>query len=157
MTGHSPGHHGIFDYLKVVTTSTGRFFTVNGFRDIKCETIWSLVSRLGGRSISLDFPLMAPPPAISGVVVPGMLSLRHLRLNVHPREFYGEISGLPEFDDQDLSRDVENKQKMIQWMPDEKLPEEQLESWVHYHIHREQFWFAIVEKLMKRLRRTLRR
>ena len=71
-------------------------------------------------------PLMAPPPAISGVVVPGMLSLRHLRLNVHPREFYGEISGLPEFDDQDLSRDVENKQKMIQWMPDEKLPKEQL-------------------------------
>src|SRR3954454_18267324 len=59
MTGRSPGNHGIYDFLRSEVREGGAFFTLNNFRDIQCETIWSIVSRQGGRVLSLGYPLMA--------------------------------------------------------------------------------------------------
>src|ERR671938_285097 len=49
MTGRGPGEHGIFDFLRTEVRRGGAFFTLNNFRDIRCETLWTVVSRHGGR------------------------------------------------------------------------------------------------------------
>lgn len=144
MTGRGPGSHGIFDFLRSELRSGGAYFTLNNFRDIRTETIWTIVSRLGGRVISLNFPLMAPPPAVNGAIVPGLLSFRHLRRNVFPLELYDELKALDGFSSQALSWDFEHEKKALQL-----IPEEELEPWVSFHIEREKQWFSILEHLMR--------
>lgn len=143
MTGRTPGNHGIYDFLRAEIRRSGAFFTLNDFRDVKCETIWSIVSRQGGRVTSLNFPLMAPPPPINGTIIPGLLSWRHLRRNIHPSTIYDRIKALPGFNAQEMSWDFEHERKGTQVLPDEEL-----EDWNRFHIAREQQWFNIVRFLM---------
>jgi predicted AlkP superfamily phosphohydrolase/phosphomutase len=145
MTGVNPGRHGIFDFLRAERRKGGAFFTLNNYNDIRAETIWSIVSRSGGRVVSVNFPLMAPPPAIHGAVVPGMLSWKHLRANVHPAQLYDELKALPEFDAREISWDFEHEKKALQHIPDDEA-----EEWVRWHIRREQHWFKIVQHVMSR-------
>ena len=144
MTGRTPGNHGIYDFLRSEIRPGGAFFTLNDFRNVKVETIWSIVSRQGGRVTSLNFPLMAPPPPINGTLVPGLLSWRHLRRNIHPREMFDRIKGLPGFDAQKISWDFEHERKGTQVLPDEEL-----DDWNRFHIEREQQWFNILRFLMQ--------
>ncbi|MBX7165582.1 MAG: alkaline phosphatase family protein [Pirellulales bacterium] len=144
MTGRSPGHHGIFDFLRSEVRAGGAFFTLNNFRDIHCETIWSIVSRQGGSVTSLNFPLMAPPPKVSGSIVPGLLSWRHLRRNIHPVELYDELKGLPGFNPNEISWDFEHEKKAMQILEDEEL-----EPWTQFHIVRERHWFEITRHIME--------
>lgn len=144
MTGVNPGRHGIFDFLRAERRGGGAFFTLNNFNDIRSETIWSIVSRLGGSVLCVNFPLMAPPPQVRGAVLPGMLSWKHLRLNVHPPGLYDEIRALPGFDPREISWDFENEKKALQHVPDEEL-----EPWVRWHLRREKHWFHIVEHLLE--------
>src|SRR4051812_20961969 len=97
MTGQNPGNHGIFDFLRGEVNGSGAFYTLNDFRDVRSETIWTIVSRLGGRVTALNFPMTAPPPPVAGNIVPGVLSWRHLRRNVYPPELYGALRSLPGF------------------------------------------------------------
>ncbi len=145
MTGRSPGEHGIYDFLRAEIRDDGAFFTLNNFRDVRCETIWSIVSRQGGRITSLNFPLMAPPPPVNGCLVPGLLSWRHLRRNVLPAELYDELKSLPQFKPQELSWDFERERKGTQVLPDDEL-----EDWVRFHIRREQQWYEITRHVMQR-------
>jgi predicted AlkP superfamily phosphohydrolase/phosphomutase len=145
MTGRTPGQHGVFDFVKCVVRGGTAFFTLNNFADIRCETIWAIVSRLRGRVLSLNFPLMAPPPKVAGAIVPGLLSWRHLRRNVFPREVYQELQALPDFDPRELSWDFENEKKALQNMPDEEL-----EPWTRFHITRERRWFQVLNRLWDR-------
>jgi predicted AlkP superfamily phosphohydrolase/phosphomutase len=142
MTGRSPGNHGIYDFLRSEVREGGAFFTLNNFRDIHCETIWSIISRQGGRVLSLGYPLMAPPPPVTGAIVPGLLSWRHLRRNVHPPGLYDELMALPGLSPKELSWDFE-KEKAIRFMP-----EEEFASWVQQHTVRDRHWFAILRHLM---------
>ena len=144
MTGRNPGAHGIFDFLRAEIRPSGAFFTLNNFRDVQCETIWSIVGRAGGRSISLNFPLMAPPPSIPGSsIIPGLLSWRHLRRNIHPPSLYDELKALPGFSAAELSWDFESEKKALQ-----HVPEEELEPWVRFHVAREHHWFTILKHLL---------
>lgn len=142
MTGQNPGNHGIFDFLRGEVGAGGAFFTLNDFRDVQSETIWSIVSRQGGRVTALNFPMTAPPPAVDGNIVPGLLSWRHLRRNVHPPELYDEIKALPGFNAKELSWDFENETAI------QNMAEEELEPWVRFHIIREKQWFTILDHLM---------
>src|SRR4051812_17516050 len=65
MTGHSPGHHGVFDFFRMESRDTWhiRFLTSH---DVQSETIWSVASRNGLQVTSLNFPCMFPAPKISG-------------------------------------------------------------------------------------------
>jgi predicted AlkP superfamily phosphohydrolase/phosphomutase len=143
MTGRNPGSHGIYDFLKGEVRGGNAFFTLNDHRDVRCETIWSLVSRRGGRIISLNYPMMAPPPPVSGAIVPGLLSWRHLRRNVRPPELYDEIRALPGFDAKGLSWDFEMETAI------QNMPEEELGPWVRFHIEREAHWFGILKHAMQ--------
>ena len=143
MTGMNPGTHGVYDFLQARRHSTGAFFTLTNFRDIRSETLWSLVSRQGGRVTCLNFPLMAPPPPVHGAVVPGLLSWRHLRMNVHPPELYHELLGLDGFNPREVNWDFENEKKALQ-----NIPPEELRQWVAFHIVRERHWFNMTRHLM---------
>jgi predicted AlkP superfamily phosphohydrolase/phosphomutase len=143
MTGRNPGSHGIYDFLRGEVGPAGAFFTLNNFRDVRCETLWTLVSRHGGRITALNFPMTAPPPAVNGAIVPGLLSWRHLRRNVYPPELYDDLRTLPGFNPRELSWDFERETAI------QNLPEEELEPWVRFHIARERQWFTILRRRME--------
>jgi predicted AlkP superfamily phosphohydrolase/phosphomutase len=143
MTGRNPGNHGIYDFLRGEVGPGGAFFTLHDFRDVQCETLWTMVSRQGGRVTALNFPMTAPPPAVAGSIVPGLLSWRHLRRNVYPSELYGAIKALPGFNPRELSWDFENETAI------QNMAEEELEPWVRFHIVREKHWFNILRHLME--------
>lgn len=145
MTGRTPGNHGIIDFIWAEQRATDHYFTLYNFRDIQCETIWSMVSRAGGRVCTLNFPIMAPPPPVNGVVVPGLVSWKHLRRNIHPDGLYEELKGLPEFDPRRFAWDFGLEKKAATG-----VPEEDVEEWVAFHRHRERHWFDITSHLLDR-------
>ena len=144
MTGRSPGHHGVFDFIWAEERDDEVFFTLYNFRDIRCETIWSIVSRENGKACTLNFPMMSPPPAISGYVVPGLVSWKHLRRNTYPQQLYDELKALPNFDARILAWDFDLEKKA-----ERGVSPEEYESWVNFHILRERQWFELIRYLMK--------
>jgi predicted AlkP superfamily phosphohydrolase/phosphomutase len=150
MTGRTPGNHGIFDFIWAEERGEQAFFTLNNFRDIQVETIWTLISRLGGSVTALNFPLTAPPPAVSGAIVPGLVSWKHLRRNVYPPELYAALKALPGFDAKGIAWDFDREKRATKIVP----PEER-EEWIRFHIHREQHWFEIFRHLFRNHRTDL--
>ncbi|MDG2332798.1 MAG: alkaline phosphatase family protein [Myxococcota bacterium] len=69
MTGLEPGEHGIFDFSQKVE-GRYRIRFVNA-RDRRGESIFSAVSRAGGRVLVLGLPATYPPEPLSGLLVPG--------------------------------------------------------------------------------------
>jgi predicted AlkP superfamily phosphohydrolase/phosphomutase len=150
MTGRTPGNHGIFDFIWAEERGSQVFFTLNSFHDIRVETIWTLVSRLGGTVTALNFPLTAPPPSVAGAIVPGLVSWKHLRRNVHPPELYAALKGLPGFDPKGIAWDFDREKRATKVVP----PEER-EEWIRFHIQRERHWFEIFRHLYRNHRTDL--
>jgi len=144
ITGRSPGHHGVFDFIWAEERKKDHYFTLYNFRDIRCETLWSIVSRHNGKVCSLNFPMMSPPPAVNGYIVPGLVSWKHLRRNVYPPDLYAQLRELPGFDVKTLAWDFDLEKKA-----ERGVPEEEYESWIEFHIRREQQWFEILRYMMK--------
>ncbi len=144
MTGRTPGNHGVFDFIWAEERKTDHYFTLYNFRDIQCETIWSIVSRQNGKICSLNYPMMSPPPSVSGFIVPGLVSWKHLRLNVHPPELYPKLKELPGFNAKELAWDFEMEKKATK-----EVPHEEYENWIKFHICREKHWFEIMRYIMK--------
>lgn len=145
MTGRSPGHHGVFDFIWAEERGAEHYFTLYNFRDIRSETIWSMVSRQNGRASTLNFPMMSPPPEIAGHVVPGFTSWRHLRRHVHPRSLYDQMKALPGFDAKELAWDFDLEKKA-----ETGVAPEEYEAWVDFHMKREQQWYRVAEHLMRK-------
>ncbi|MDW7772817.1 MAG: alkaline phosphatase family protein [Desulfobulbaceae bacterium] len=143
-TGRTPGNHGVFDFIWAEQRKADHYFTLYNFRDIRCETIWSIVSRSGGTAGSLNFTMMSPPPEISGYVIPGLVSWKHMRRNVFPRNLYEELKALPDFNVKELAWDFDLEKKAEQG-----IPEEEYENWVKFHIRREKQWCDVLLHLMK--------
>jgi predicted AlkP superfamily phosphohydrolase/phosphomutase len=143
ITGRSPGNHGIFDFIWAEQRKADHYFTLYNFRDIRCETLWSMVSRQQGRVGSLNFTMMSPPPQVSGYIVPGLVSWKHMRRNVYPREIYSELQSLPGFNVKELAWDFDLEKKA-----ERGIPEEEYENWIRFHIRRERQWFEILRYLM---------
>lgn len=144
MTGRSPGNHGVFDFIWAEERKTDVYFTLYNFRDIQCETIWSIVSRQKGKICSLNFPMMSPPPAVSGYIVPGLTSWKHLRRNVYPSDLYQELKALPGFNVREFAWDFDMEKKA-----EKGVPHEEYENWVEFHTRRERQWFEAARYLMK--------
>lgn len=145
MTGRTPGNHGIIDFIWAEQRTTDHYFTLYNFRDIQCETIWSMVSRQGGRVCSLNFPIMAPPPAVNGFVVPGLVSWKHLRRSTHPQEIYEELKTIPDFNPREFAWDFALEKEAAKG-----VPAEEFENWVYFHRRREQHWFNITRQIMSK-------
>lgn len=144
MTGRGPGSHGVFDFIWAEERQADHYFTLYNFRDIQCETIWAIVSRQGGKICSLNFPLMAPAPAVNGQIVPGLVNWKHLRRYVYPREIYDKIKELPGFNARELAWDFDLEKEASRGIPPDKY-----EEWVEFHIRRERQWFEIARYLMR--------
>lgn len=144
MTGRSPGNHGVFDFVWAEERKTNHYFTLYNFRDIQCETIWSIISRQKGKICSLNFPFMSPPPSVSGYIVPGLVSWKHLRLNVSPPELYAKLKAIPGFNGKELAWDFDLEDKAAKG-----VPKEEFENWIAFHIRREKQWFNIARHIMQ--------
>lgn len=145
MTGRSPGHHGVFDFIRAEERGEDVFFTLYDSRDCRVETIWSIASRQGKKVAALNFPFTAPPPKdLNGFMVPGFVPWRHLRRNTTPSDLYDRLKAIPEFSAQELAWDFEQEKQAM-----ESLSDHDRENWVRYHLPREKQWFRIAEFLMR--------
>lgn len=120
-TGRTPGHHGIYDFVRFEDMGDDMFFTLYDARDIRTETLWQVAGRNDKSVISLNFPMMAPPMEVNGALVPGFVSWKHLRRNSYPPEVYDRIAALEGFDPKELSWDFERESQIGEAMPDEEL------------------------------------
>lgn len=144
MTGKRPGEHGVFDFFqKEAPDSLYLKFASSG--DVRSSTIWSLASEHGKRIIALNFPLMFPPPAINGSVVPGgWMPWRQLRLGCYPPGLFDRLKLLPSFNARELALDMKLEEKAL-----EGCDAEEYADWIKLHIRREQRWLEILQYLMK--------
>jgi len=145
MTGRSPGHHGVFDFIRTEETGDDVFFTLYDSRDCRVETIWSIVSRQGQKVAALNFPFTAPPPKdLRGFMVPGFVPWRHLRRNCVPKGLYDQLKSIPDFNPKELAWDFEQEKQAL-----DELSDEDRENWVRYHLPREMQWFRIADHLLR--------
>jgi predicted AlkP superfamily phosphohydrolase/phosphomutase len=145
MTGRTPGHHGVYDFIRAEERGDEVFFTLYDSRDCRVETIWSIASRQGKKIAALNFPFTGPPsPELNGYVVPGFIPWRHLRRNTHPQDLYDKLKQIPDFNPQELAWDFEQEKQS-----GNELTDEERENWVKYHLPREQQWFKVAEYLMR--------
>jgi predicted AlkP superfamily phosphohydrolase/phosphomutase len=153
MTGRTPGHHGVFDFLRAEESGTEVYFTLYDSRDVRTEMIWSIASRQQRTVAALNFPITAPPRPSAGSlstnsqwpkIVPGFVPWKHLRRNVAPRELFDQLKGLEGFDPKGLAWDFELESKAM-----DVLDPGELERWVNYHLPREEQWFRIAEKILE--------
>jgi predicted AlkP superfamily phosphohydrolase/phosphomutase len=142
MTGRSPGHHGILDFVKFQEREHGPYLTITDSRDLRCETIWSIATRNNRTVTSLNFYGMFPPQPVNGYTISGFVPWRHLKDATYPPDLYESLKKLPTFDSRQLAMDLDSEKKCIQGMPDE-----QYEDWIKLHIRRERRWFEILEYL----------
>lgn len=143
-TGRTPGHHGIYDFVRFEDVGDEVFFTLYDARDIRSETLWQVASRQGKSVVSLNFPMMAPPPEVNGALIPGFVSWKHLRRNVWPRELYDRIAAVDGFDPKEMSWDFERESQIGDVMGDRELY-----RWVERHLPRDKQWFNIALNLLK--------
>jgi predicted AlkP superfamily phosphohydrolase/phosphomutase len=144
LTGRTPGHHGIFDFVRFEDHGSEVYFTLYDARDIRQELIWSIAGRQGRSVASLNFPMMAPPAPTNGSIVPGFVSWKHLRTNIVPEDLYDRIKALPGFNARDLAWDFEREAKI----GDEMEPGYLL-AWIASHLPRERQWMGIAEMILR--------
>jgi predicted AlkP superfamily phosphohydrolase/phosphomutase len=143
VTGKRPGQHGVFDFFqRDEPDSVYLHFTSS--QEVRSSTIWSLASDEGHRVISVNFPLMFPPPDVDGCIVPGgMMPWRQLRLGCHPRGLFDRLKALPAFEPRQML-DMELEVKAIEGCPDDEYAQ-----WVESHIERERRWGEVARHLVR--------
>jgi predicted AlkP superfamily phosphohydrolase/phosphomutase len=144
MTGCSPGRHGIFDFIRAEERNGEMYFTLYNSRDIRCETIWSMISRQNMRVTLLNFMLTSPPLPISGYIVPGLVSWKHMKRGVYPPELYERLKRLPGLNYKEMAWDFELEKKVLQ-----HVGPEEYEAWIRFHTRREHHWFQVARYLMQ--------
>ena len=144
MTGRSPGHHGVFDFVSVDDRGYDCLWTLSSGNDVRCETIWSIASRYDRRVVSLNFPMMSPPETINGSLVSGFVSWKHLRRNMSPPDLYDRLKQIPGFDPKELGWDFKREDKI-----GDDMSHGDLEAWVDAHCRREEQWFRVAETMLR--------
>lgn len=144
ITGRTPGHHGVFDFVRVEQTGDYPTFRLATSSDVRCPTLWSMLSDRGLVSISMNFPVMFPPRPFNGFMIPGFVPRRHLQRAMYPKELYARLSKVPGVDLQQLPVDFEEERRSVQ-----VLETERQEEWVRFHIRREKQWFLVMQHLMQ--------
>ena len=144
MTGKRPGRHGVFDFFQKETPES-HFFKMANSGDVGSATMWSLASDAGLRISALNFPLMFPPPAVNGAVVPGgWMPWRQLRLGCAPPGLFDRLKALPSFNPREMAFDMELEVKAV-----EGCAADEYADWVRLHTRREQRWLEISRFLMQ--------
>ena len=144
MTGRSPANHGILDFFRPESPGS-RHLRFVSTKQLKCETIWSYLSRRERRSACLNFPVMSPPLPISGYSIPGFVTWRHLRHSCHPKDLMDSLKTIPGFDLKIIAHDFGLEEKVVAGC----APEE-AESWIRYHTYKDGQWVKVLTWLAER-------
>lgn len=143
MTGKRPGQHGVFDFFQKDDPDS-EYLHLATSQDVGSPMIWSLASEAGKRIVSLNFPLLFPPPPVDGAVVPGgWMPWRQLRLGCHPPGLFDRLKQLPSFEPSEMALDMELEAKAI-----DGCPQEEYADWIRLHTRREERWFEILRHLL---------
>ncbi len=143
VTGKHPGQHGIFDFFQKEEPGSV-YFSFASSQEVRSATVWTLASEQDRRIVSLNFPLMFPPPPVEGAVVPGgMMPWRQLRLGCHPPGLFERLQQIPGFNPREML-DMELEIKAIDGCPDDEFAD-----FVELHIRREQHWADVLRHLME--------
>jgi predicted AlkP superfamily phosphohydrolase/phosphomutase len=89
MTGRNPGEHGIFGFTDLKEGSYDLRFP--SFRDLKTETIWDLLGKIGLRSIVINQPSTYPAREIPGVLVSGFVAI-DIDKALYPRRYLASLA-----------------------------------------------------------------
>jgi predicted AlkP superfamily phosphohydrolase/phosphomutase len=144
MTGMRPGEHGVFDFFQKEQPDSV-YLRFASSHDVHCPTLWSLASECGLRSNVLNFPLMFPPPAFDGCLVPGgWMPWRQLRLGCRPAGLFDRLKRLPSFNPRELSHDMALEEKAL-----EGCAAGEYIDWITLHTRRERRWSEILQYLMR--------
>jgi len=152
ITGRSPEAHGIYDFMRPIFLQDGSalYLKINDSRDLRCETLWSIVNRHGKRATSFNFVGMSPPQEIDGYLISGFVPWKHLRQGSHPKTLYDDIRALPDFDYRHLGMAMNEEKKCVQG-----LPEEEQEAWIELQNVRDEAWTRLTCHMMKKDRTEL--
>jgi predicted AlkP superfamily phosphohydrolase/phosphomutase len=151
ITGVPPEEHGIHDFLRPSTTDAGGvYLSINDARHNRAETIWSMASRQGRRTTSLNFYGMNPPPENDGYIASGFVPWKHLRKAVSPPEFFEELKAMDDFDYKLLGMDIGEEKKCLQG-----LEEGEQDNWIALQNIRDRAWADLCCMLMKKDRTDL--
>jgi predicted AlkP superfamily phosphohydrolase/phosphomutase len=142
LTGHTPGHHGIFDFFQLEAPGSKQIRLTTS-RDLRCRTVADWVNRAGLAANVLNFPAHFPAPAIDGTVIAGWMPWRQLRLGCHPAGLYDELKRLPRFNPRELTMDMAQEASAT-----EGADESELVAWVEMHARREEHWLDVVRYLL---------
>lgn len=143
-TGRHPGTHGIYDFVRLDDRGSYVYYDLFGAKNIKAETIWSIMNRQNRRTVALNFTMTAPPREGSGSIVPGFVSWKHLRRNTTPSGLFDRICAIPDFEPKELAWDFDREKEAVA-----VLSEEEMEHWVRYHSVREKQWYRVAECLLR--------
>lgn len=141
MTGRSPANHGILDFFRPESPGS-HFLRFVNTKQIKCETIWGNLTRHEKSSISLNFPVMAPPLPIKGYSVPGFVTWRHLRHACHPAGLMDTLKTIPGFDLKVIAHDFGLEEKVMQGCSFAES-----EDWIKYHTYKDEQWALVLSHL----------
>ena len=145
VTGRSPHVHGIYDFLRPTTLPDGSvFLKINDSREIRAETIWSMVSRQGLRATTLNFYGMAPAFEINGYLASGFVPWKYLRKGMHPESLFELVRSLPDFNYKNLAMDIGEEKKAVQGLMDGEHDE-----WLSVQTERDETWTRLCTHLMQ--------
>lgn len=144
ITGRSPINHGVHDFLRPESSHGDVFLKINDFRDIRCETLWSMASRQNKRVTTLNFFGMSPPAPIDGYLISGFMPWKHLRSATYPPTFFDTLKSLPNFNYKVLGMDISEEKKCVQG-----LENVEQEDWLLVHSERGQAWANVLYYLME--------
>ncbi len=140
VTGRTPGHHGILNFLQYESENS-QYVRVVTSREISCETIWSMVNRHGRRAGCLNFVAHNPAPKIDGYVVPGWVAWRWVKNQSHPKDLIARLQdAIPGFDVKELAMNFSEEEKAVAGTFNEEY-----EPWIDLHLRRERQWFNILK------------
>lgn len=143
VTGRTPGHHGITNFLQF-ESETSHYVRFVTSREVCSETLWSMANRMGKRAGFLNFVAHNPAPKVDGFGVPGWVPWRWVKKQSHPPELIAQLKNdLPDFDVKELAMNFSEEEKAIAG-----TVEEEYEPWIELHIRRERQWFNIMKHQM---------
>ena len=143
VTGRSPGHHGVTNFLQFESTHS-RFLRVVSSRSVRCETIWSIVSRQGLRAGCLNFAAHDPAPEFEGYCIPGWITKKWVKSSSRPKGLIDRLkTRIPGFNVGELAVDFNEEKKAVAG-----AALAQYEPWVDLHIRRDRQWFEVLKHQM---------
>ena len=72
MSGKNPAKHGIFGFVDRDPSTLELFIPTS--TNMRCKTLWEILSEHGNRVVVMNVPVTYPPAPINGFVIGGMLS-----------------------------------------------------------------------------------